>query len=303
MRIMNNLIVGLNGGVNRVTSARVVEGIGAYSNPFRPAPFSAKPCDCVEGTVKNHCVSHISKSATVPPVSVNTGPTFYGHRLCSSVAQQEEHRFTSLNPENTVRGSTLASVAFHFTLPERGLRELPKESAKSEVSLREEITETLGCERHHSPTFGTSSGCDVKQLPAFAKPGHTFRFITKTVIFSILIILIPVWAGFGLPGWVAWLCLIAFLAGLRQANRDYDLLVSPSTTRYKSKTVSKANASCVEVVADTANSVTGSHAEPKDKRRAEKFSSYNSLLSPFSPGASLSVSHKNKQGTGNGALL
>lgn len=234
MRIMNNLIVGLNGGVNRVTSARVVEGIGAYSNPFRPAPFSAKPCDCVEGTVKNHCVSQNQESATVPPVSVNTGSN------------------------------------------------LPKESAKSEVSLREEITETLGCERHHSPNFT--------------------RYLSNSILF-IIIILVPVWAGFGLPGWVAWICTVAFLAGLRQANRDYDLLVSPSTTRYKSKTVSKANASCVEVVADTANSVTGSHAVTKDKRRAEKFFSYNSLLSHFSPGASLSVSHKNYRGIGNGALL
>ena len=206
MRIMNNLIVGLNGGVNRVTSARVVEGIGAYSNPFRPAPFLTVSC-------------HARKRR---------------------------------------QSDRLASGA-----------------------------------KDHRP-----SCTEGRERP--------FNFITKAVISILiiqLIILIPVWAGFGLPGWVAWLCLIAFLAGLRQANRDYDLLVSPSTTRYKSKTVSKANASCVEVVADTANSVTGSHAVTKDKRRAEKFFSYNSLLSHFSPGASLSVSHKNYRGIGNGALL
>ena len=202
MRIMNNLIVGLNGGVNRVTSARVVEGIGAYSNPFRPAPFSTVSC----------------------------------------------HARKRRRSDRLVSGT-----------------------------------------KDHGP-----SCTEGRERP--------FNFITKAVISSILIILIPVWAGFGLPGWTAWLCTVAFLAGLRQANRDYDLLVSPSTTRYKSKTVSKANASCVEVVADTANSVTGSHAVTKDKRRAEKFSSYNSLLSPFSPGASLSVSHKNR-GIGNGALL
>lgn len=196
---MNNLIVGLNGGVNRVTSARVVEGIGAYSNPFRPAPSSAKAL--LLGTVKNHCVSHISKSATVPPVSVNTGSN------------------------------------------------LPKESAKSEVSLREEITETLGCERHHSPNFT--------------------RYLSNSILF-IIIILVPVWAGFGLPGWVAWICTVAFLAGLRQANRDYKRLISTSYT----------------VQQQWSAGVSLPHGR-----------------SPFSPGASLSVSHKNYRGIGNGALL
>ena len=72
--------------------------------------------------------------------------------------------------------------------------------------------------------FGTSSACDAKQAPALAKPGNFYRYLTITLS-SILIILIPVWGDFGLPGWVAWIGTITFFVGLRQSFIDYQQLI------------------------------------------------------------------------------
>ena len=156
-----------------------------------------------EETVKNH---YFPKRKSATPAS---GVTEAQAILAQSEEQSEEQSVCT----RSVVGST----------PTDGSN-FAKGTAKSEVSLREEITETLCRERKHGSNFGTSSVCDVKQAPALAKPGNFYRYLLSITL-SIIIILIPVWAGFGLPGWVAWIWTVTFFVGLRQSFIDYQQLI------------------------------------------------------------------------------
>ena len=53
------------------------------------------------------------------------------------------------------------------------------------------------------------------------RPFNFYRYL----FILFIIILIPVWGDFGLPGWVAWISTITFFAGLRQSFIDYRHIV------------------------------------------------------------------------------
>ena len=90
---------------------------------------------------------------------------------------------------------------------------------------------TVGSTPTRSPNLiGLACGVNRGQpqgaegVGAYSNLAKPARFTSYLITFIILI-LVPVWGDFGLPGWVAWIGTITFFVGLRQSFIDYRHIV------------------------------------------------------------------------------